>query len=118
MEFQEGVKPDANDLDNFGTGDGAKYQFLSKYAPCFHAFVTALGLRSLRQHWGPINRSEVELKDQANDMLMQVQVLVEAGEEPEPEPIPPPVTVPTITITIDPPGSARVVIVGGADEIA
>jgi len=117
MEFQEGVKPDANDLDNFGTGDGAKYQFLSKYAPCFHAFVTALGLRSLRQHWGPINRSEVELKDQANDMLMQVQVLVEAGEE-TPPPIPPVDLLPTITIKIDPPGSARVVIIGGAAEVA
>jgi hypothetical protein len=116
MEFQEGVKPDANDLDNFGSGDGARYQFLSKYCPVFHAFVTALGLRSLRQHWGPINRREVELKDQANEMLLEVQRLV--GEEPPIEPpIPPTDVVPTITITIDPPGSARVVIVGGATDV-
>ena len=54
----------------------------------FHAFVTALGLRSLRQHWGPINREEVELRDAANDMLQQVQALVGAAPEPiPPEPI-------------------------------
>lgn len=75
-QFQVGVWPDGNDLGNFGSGDGAKYQFLSKYAPTFHAFVTALGLRSLRQHWGPINRGEVELKTDANKMLFQVQQLV------------------------------------------
>jgi hypothetical protein len=110
--FQNGVEPDSNDLGNFGSGDGAKYQFLSKYAPAFHAMVTALGMRSLRQHWGPINRREVELRAEADDMLRQVQELVAAsGVEPEP-PEPPIGVVPTITITIDPPGSARVVIVG------
>jgi hypothetical protein len=38
--------------------------------------VTALGLRSLRQHWGPINRKEAELRPEADDMLWQVQELV------------------------------------------
>jgi len=109
--FQNGVTPDSNDLGNFGGGDGAKYQFLSKFAPAFHAMVTALGMRSLRQHWGPINRSEVELRSEADEMLLQVQSLV--GDAPEP--VPPSPELPTITITIDPPGSARVVIVGGAE---
>jgi N-acetylmuramoyl-L-alanine amidase/Putative peptidoglycan binding domain len=109
LQFQNGVKPDSNDLDNFGTGDGAKYQFLSKFCPAFHAMVTALGLRSLRQHWGPINRNEVELRIDADEMLLEVQALVGAVPEPIPEP-----EMPTITITIDPPGSARVVIIGGA----
>jgi hypothetical protein len=114
--FQNGVKPDSNDLGNFGSGDGAKYQFLSKFAPAFHAFVTALGLRSLRQHWGPINREEVELRPEANEMLLEVQYLVETwepGSGPTP-PEPPIGTIPTVTVTIDPPGSARVVIVGSA----
>jgi hypothetical protein len=99
--FQNGVTPDSNDLGNFGSGDGAKYQFLSKFAPAFHAMVTALGLRSLRQHWGPINRNEVELKDEADDMLWQVQELVAGGVEPvppEPEPTPEP-EVATVNIT-------------------
>ena len=114
--WQNGVKPDKDDLDNFGTGPGAQYQFLSKYVPEFHTMVTALGMRSLGGedgHWGPIRRLEAELKAEADELLRQVQDLV--GQAPAPIP-PEPGVVPTITITIDPPGSARVVIVGGADE--
>jgi peptidoglycan hydrolase-like protein with peptidoglycan-binding domain len=71
--FQSDIGPDSNDLGGYGSGDGAKYQFLSKFAPAFHCFVTALGMRYLRQHWGPINRSEVELRSEANVMLLEVQ---------------------------------------------
>jgi uncharacterized protein (TIGR02594 family) len=112
--FRKGVNPDSNDLPNYGNGaDGTRYQFLSKYAPSFHVFVTAIGMRYLRQHWGPINRNEVELRDDADAMLQQVQAIVESGAiPPEPEPEPEP-EVATITVTVDPPGSARVVIVGG-----
>jgi len=88
-QFQQGVSPDSNDLDNFGSGDGAQYQFLSKYAPLFHSLVTGVGLRNLRQHWGPVNRSEVELKKEADTMLKAVQEIVEGGVEP-PEPGPDP----------------------------
>lgn len=88
-QFQKGVTLKNGELRNYGSGDGAKYQFLSKYAPSFHALVTALGLRNLRQHWGPINRREVELREDANTMLLAVQALVEGEVEPpgpEPEP--------------------------------
>jgi hypothetical protein len=71
--FQDGCSPDSNDLANFGGGDGAKHQFLSKYAPAYHVFVTALGLRYLRQHWGPLNRREVEIRADADKMLLAVQ---------------------------------------------
>jgi peptidoglycan hydrolase-like protein with peptidoglycan-binding domain len=74
--FQNGCNLKADDLGNFGSGDGAKFQFLSKYCPAFHAFVTGVGLRYLRQHWGPINRSEVELRAEANEMLLDVQHLL------------------------------------------
>jgi peptidoglycan hydrolase-like protein with peptidoglycan-binding domain len=74
--FQQGVKLDKDDLGNFGSGDGAKFQFLSKYSPAFHAFVTGIGLRYLRQHWGPINRHDVELKIEADEMLLDVQHLL------------------------------------------
>ena len=74
--FQDGVKLNKDDLGNYGSGDGAKFQFLSKYSPAFHVFVTGVGLRYLRQHWGPINRNEVELKREANDMLLEVQHLL------------------------------------------
>ena len=71
--FSNGVNPDSNDLGNYGSGDGAKHQFLSKFAPAYHVYVTAIGMRYLRAHWGPINRSEVEIKSEANDMLLAVQ---------------------------------------------
>src|SRR5262245_499611 len=87
-QFQNGVSPDSNDLDNFGSGDGAQYQFLSKYAPLFHALVTGVGLRFLRQHWGPINRSEAELKKDADTMLQAVQEIVAGSEPPVPGPDP------------------------------
>lgn len=81
--FQEGVKLDKDDLGNYGSGDGAKFQFLSKYSPAFHCFVTGVGLRYLRQHWGPINRSEVEIKHEADQMLLQVQHLLSEDTDPE-----------------------------------
>ena len=74
--FRNGVSPDSNDLGNYGSGDGAKYQFLSKYAPAFHVFVTAIGMRYLRQHWGPLNRSEAELRPEANELLLDIQNLL------------------------------------------
>ena len=86
--FQNGVSLNSDDLGNYGSGPGAQYQFLSKYAPCFHAFVTAIGLRNLRAHWGPVNRYEVELKGEADAMLQAVQALVEEGDNPSPEPEP------------------------------
>ena len=110
-EFQPGVELDSNDLGNYGTGDGAKYQFLSKYAPAFHVMVTALGLRSARQHWGPINRQEVELRKEADTLLQQVQAVAMGGDKP-PEPPEPEDKIPTITIRIDPPGSVRVLVEG------
>lgn len=76
-DFQEGVTLKSSDLGGFGTGAGAKYQFLSKFAPAFHALVSGVGMRNLRQHWGPLNRREAELKAEADQMLQAVQALVE-----------------------------------------
>lgn len=111
-QFQVGVTLDSNDLGNYGSGDGAKYQFLSKYAPAFHVMVTALGLRVLRNHWGPLNRNEVELRKEADDLLRQVEELLNNVKPEPPEPPEPDDKVPVITITVDPPGSARVIIIG------
>jgi hypothetical protein len=115
--FNDGISPSANNLQVYGSGDGARYQFLAKYSPAFAAMITAVGLRTRRQHWGPINRREVDLMSEADDMLQQVQELVAGGVAPEPpEPEPPPAELPTITVSINPPGSAQVVILGAASE--
>jgi hypothetical protein len=71
--FKEEVYPTASNLDSYGSGAGIRYQFLSRFCPLFHVMVTAVGMRTLRQHWGPINRREVDLNADADDMLKAVQ---------------------------------------------
>lgn len=97
--FQEGLSPTAAGLGSYGTGDGARYQFLAKFSPSFHAFVTGIGMRKLRKHWGPINRKEVAINKDADTLLAAVQALVLEEPIPVPEPIPPPlVEVATVDI--------------------
>jgi hypothetical protein len=71
--FAEGVSCDSSDWDSYGSGQGLNYQDLSKRCPPFHIDVTAIGLRNLRQHWGPINRKEVELLPEADIMFFTIQ---------------------------------------------
>lgn len=71
--FKEGITATANNLNSYGSGDGVRYQFLSRFAPLFHVMVTAVGMRTLRQHWGPINRREVTIRKEADDLLKSVQ---------------------------------------------
>lgn len=75
-EFKKGVVATANNLSSYGRGSGAQYQWLSRFAPAFHALVTGVGLRKRRQHWGPINRKEAMLKREADDLLKQVESLM------------------------------------------
>jgi peptidoglycan hydrolase-like protein with peptidoglycan-binding domain len=74
--FGEGLVPNADGLEHYGSGDGARYQFLAKYAPAFAVLVTALGLRLRCDHWGPINRGEAELTPEADELLRRVQAIV------------------------------------------
>ena len=76
--FKLDVNPTADNLSCFGSGDGARYQWLSRYCPLFHICVSAVGLRTGRAHWGPVGRREVTLKKEADDLLKDVQRLVEA----------------------------------------
>jgi peptidoglycan hydrolase-like protein with peptidoglycan-binding domain len=77
-EFKEGISPTANNLNSYGSGDGIQYQFMSRFTPLFHVLVTGIGLRTRRQHWGPVNRREVTIKREANALLGSVQELVES----------------------------------------
>jgi hypothetical protein len=83
--FAEGVEPSTTNLDLYGSGDGAKYQWLAKQSPAFAVLVTAIGMRKGRKHWGPIERREVEISSEIDDMLSDVQELVE-DMEPKPDP--------------------------------
>lgn len=75
MWFAEGVTCSASDWQNYGSGQGRDFQQLCKNCPQFAVEACAIGLRHLRQHWGPINRYEVEVVPDADDMLRIVQDL-------------------------------------------
>ena len=85
LEFADGVEGSKDEWSNYGSGNGLKYQTMSKVYPQFHTEFTAVGLRFLRAHWGPINRKEVELRQEAYEMLMDIETAVEE----EPAPLPP-----------------------------
>lgn len=75
--FKEGVSCTAASLKNWGTGDGKEYQRLAKAAPAFAAEFTAVGLRNIRRHWGPINTRTAEINADVDALLLQVQNLVD-----------------------------------------
>jgi uncharacterized protein (TIGR02594 family) len=77
--FSDGVTPHAGDLDDFGSGDGAAFQALCKSCPAFAVEAAAVGLRTIRTHWGPINRQEAELRSEADHLFQQVQGIVDAA---------------------------------------
>jgi uncharacterized protein (TIGR02594 family) len=106
--FAKSVAPKATDLQGYGSGDGARYQWLAKYCPAFACMVAGIGLRVLRRHWGPINRREVTIEPCADDLLYEVQALVEA--QPVPEPVPPEPEIAEVVIEIRATGPVRVTV--------
>jgi hypothetical protein len=74
--FQEGVSCTHGDYANYGDGDGAEFQKLCKTCPAFAAEAAAVGLRVLRQHWGPLNSRAAEVRPEADALLQQVQSIV------------------------------------------
>ena len=79
--FQDGVNPcGAADLQNFGSGDGADFQRLSKECPAFAAEFAAIGTRNIRRHWGPLNAKTAEIKPECDAMLQQVEQAVDAND--------------------------------------
>jgi hypothetical protein len=71
--FSEGVSCSSANWKSYGTGDGYNFQEICKWSPTFAVETAAIGLRNLRQHWGPINRKEAELRKDADDMFQQVE---------------------------------------------
>jgi hypothetical protein len=77
--FEVDVSCSQADWENYGSGEGRAFQKLCKSCPQFAVEAAAIGLRHLRQHWGPINRREVEVRPEANDMFADVEALITAG---------------------------------------
>jgi hypothetical protein len=79
--YAKNVTCDSEDWESYGSGAGYMYQELAKHCPQFACETTAVGLRKRRQHWGPINRNEAELKADADLMLLEIQNLLMPQEE-------------------------------------
>lgn len=90
--FKEGVTCSTASWKSYGSGAGYNYQELAKHCPQFAVETTAVGLRKRRKHWGPINRYDVEVKKEADDMFKQVQDIIM-------QPAIPPSETPTVSIT-------------------
>jgi N-acetylmuramoyl-L-alanine amidase/Putative peptidoglycan binding domain len=74
--FKEGVSCSSSSWQNYGSGTGKDFQQLAKSCPQFCVEVAAVGLRNLRQHWGPINRKEAELRSEADMLLIDVEAII------------------------------------------
>jgi hypothetical protein len=79
--FSRGLYPSASQLDCYGTGEGARYQWLSRFVPAFHVLVTGVGMRLRCNHWGPINRHEVDIVPEVDELFVEVQRLMENSED-------------------------------------
>lgn len=64
---------------SFGTGLGRAFQVMCKTKPAFAVEAAAVGLRTIRAHWGPINRYEVEVRAAADAMFKQVQDYIDGA---------------------------------------
>ena len=78
--FEQGVSCGESEWDCYGSGNGYKFQELCKSCPTFAVETCAITLRNLRQHYGPINRREAEIKTEADTMFHQVQEYVDEME--------------------------------------
>ena len=79
--FSQDVSCSTAEWRVYGTGPGRAYQTLAKTCPQFAVETTAIGLRKLRKHWGPIVRYEAEVRDDANDLFLNVQHLILGQED-------------------------------------
>jgi len=75
--FSEDVSCSDADWESYGSGRGREFQDLCKNEPAFSAETAGLTLRNLCNHYGPIIRKEVELREDADTMFQQVQNYVD-----------------------------------------
>jgi hypothetical protein len=71
--FASDVSCSEEDWQSYGSGPGFEYQEQAKHCPQFAVETAAIGLRNLRQHWGPINRKEVELTSEADALFLDIE---------------------------------------------
>jgi hypothetical protein len=78
--FSDDVSCSESEWDCYGSGDGYEFQKLCKECPSFAVETCGLTLRNLANHYGPIIRYETELKEEADEMFLEVQRYIERSE--------------------------------------
>jgi uncharacterized protein (TIGR02594 family) len=78
--FKQGVSCSSSEWSCYGSGNGYKFQELCKSCPTFAAASCAITLRNLRQHYGPINRKEAEVRQEADELFKDVQAYLDTVE--------------------------------------
>jgi hypothetical protein len=78
--WKQGVSCSSSEWACVGSGNGYKFQDMCKNCPTYCAQSCAVGLRNIRQHWGPINRYEAELRADADKMFKDVQNYLDTQE--------------------------------------
>lgn len=73
--FAKKVTCKPSDWKNYGTGEGVVFQKLSKECPAFSVEYAAILVRTLRKHFGPINRKEVEYSTACVSMFKEIAKL-------------------------------------------
>ncbi|MCK1481028.1 N-acetylmuramoyl-L-alanine amidase [Bradyrhizobium sp. 197] len=77
--FNEGVICSAADTENFGSGAGFEFQRLCKASPAFAAEYSAVALRHIRKHWGPIIRRQAQVRPECDALFNKIQVAIDAS---------------------------------------
>jgi hypothetical protein len=82
--FAEGVSCSSSDWSCYGSGAGYEFQETAKWSPTYAVETCAITLRNLRQHYGPINRKEAELRLDSDTMFRAVEDFIHSKPAPEP----------------------------------
>lgn len=80
--FSKGAHCSELDEENFGNGDGLRFQEMSKDIPGFAVEFTAVALRNVTGHWNPVikigdPKHGLQIKKECDDMLKKVQDYVD-----------------------------------------
>ena len=74
--FKRDVVCTSSEWNSYGSGKGLDFQDLCKECPQFAVESTAVGLRFIRKHWGPINRREVQIVSEADDLFKEIEAIL------------------------------------------
>ena len=108
--FEQGVSCSQADWSCYGSGIGYEFQTLAKRCPVFAAEAAGVCLRNLRQHFGPINRKEAQIKNEVDTMYQDVQAVIGQPQPQPPQPQPEPDA--TVDIAITTTGNVSVTVNG------